>query len=170
MMAVSWLVMAACSSGAPASSGNSNQSQPVESGGEIEMERFKSDIERLAGVRFDDVDALNGQLRTHFSSSGQGDLSVERSAERGALGRLEVRNIVLRSNAHQPGRARLTFDVVSPSIEINQELWRDSILYPARPDAPDSRPYWSVQLDRATVYLGLAPDSATLARVTIIQR
>ncbi|WP_204274977.1 hypothetical protein, partial [Enterobacter hormaechei] len=59
-IAIPALVLTACSSAAPPPpSDHLNQRQPVESGSETGMERFKNDIERLTKVRFDDVDALN---------------------------------------------------------------------------------------------------------------
>ncbi|WP_373401915.1 hypothetical protein, partial [Klebsiella pneumoniae] len=66
-IAVPALVLAACTSAAPPPpSDYLNQKQPVESGSQTGMERFKNDIERLTKLRFDDVDALNEQLHTHL--------------------------------------------------------------------------------------------------------
>ncbi|MCR8715515.1 hypothetical protein NU965_12620 [Stenotrophomonas indicatrix] len=164
------LVLSACSSGAPALSHHLNQRQSVKSGSEIGMERFKYDIERLAGVRFDDVDALNEQLHTHLGAPTRQGLRDERTAERGRLGDLEVRNITLRSVPDDPAHAKLTFDVAPPSILLEEIIWDDSTLYPPHPDAPGSRPYWSAKMNGAEVVLSLAPDNVTLTRVLISHR
>ena len=134
------------------------------------MERFKNDIERLASVRFDDVDALNEQLHTHLGAPTRQGLRDERTAERGRLGDLEVRNITLRSPADDPTHATLIFEVAPPSIALDEIIWEDSTIEPPHPDAPDSRPYWSAQVNGAEVILGLAPDNVTLTRVLISHR
>lgn len=165
------LVLSACSSGArPTPSHHLNQRQSVKSGSEIGMERFKNDIERLASVRFDDVDALNEQLHTHLGAPTRQGLRDERTAERGMLGGLEVRNITLRSVPDNPAHAKLTFDVAPPSILLQEIIWEDSTLSPPHPDAPGSRPYWSAQVNGAEVFLTLAPDNVTLTRVLISSR
>lgn len=134
------------------------------------MERFKYDIERLAGVRFDDVDALSEQLHTRLGAPTRQGLRDERTAERGRLGDLEVRNITLRSDVDNPALAKLTFDVAPPSILLEEIIWEDSTLYPPHPDAPGSRPYWSAKVNGAEVVLSLAPDNVTLTRVLISHR
>jgi len=165
------LVLSACSSGAPpALSHHLNQRQSIKSGIETGIERFKNDVERLTSVRFDDVDALNEQLHTHLGEPTRQGLRDERIAERGMLGDLEVRNITLRSPADDPAHANLIFEVVPPSIVLKEIIWEDSTLYPPHPDAPDSRPYRSVQVNSATVVLGLASDNVTLTYVSIRQR
>ncbi|WP_144435737.1 hypothetical protein [Stenotrophomonas indicatrix] len=164
------LVLSACSSGAPALSHHLNQRQSVKSGSETGIERFKNDVERLTSVRFDDVDALNEQLHTHLGEPIRQGLRDERIAECGRLGDLEVRNITLRSAADDPAHANLIFEVVPPSIALEEINWEDSTLYPPHPNAPGSRPYWSVQVNSATVVLGLASDNVTLTYVSIRQR
>ncbi|QII27402.1 hypothetical protein G6052_01100 [Stenotrophomonas maltophilia] len=134
------------------------------------MERFKNDIERLASVRFDDVDALNEQLHTHLGAPTRQGLRDERTAERGRLGDLEVRNITLRSDVDNPALAKLTFDVAPPSIALEEIIWEDSTIEPPHPDAPDSRAYWSAQVNGVKVMLQLAPDQKTLTHVLISQR
>ena len=165
------LVLSACSSGAPpALSHHLNQRQSVKSGSETGIERFNSDIERLTSVRFDDVDALNEQLHTHLGEPTRQGLRDERIAERGMLGGLEIRNIMLRSVPDDPAHAKLTFDVAPPSILLEEIIWEDSTLYPPHPDAPGSRPYWSAKVNGAEVVLSLAPDNVTLTRVLISHR
>ena len=134
------------------------------------MERFKNDIERLASVRFDDVDALNEQLHTHLGAPTRQGLRDERVAERGRLGDLEVRNITLRSPADDPTHATLIFEVAPPSIALEEIIWENSAIEPPHPDAPGSRPYWSAQVNSAKVVLGLSLDYKTLAFVSISQR
>lgn len=134
------------------------------------MERFKNDIERLSSVRFDDVDALSKQLHTRLGEPTRQGLRNERTAERGLLGDLEVRNITLRSDADNPALARLTFDVAPPSIALDEIIWEDSTIYPPHPDAPGSRAYWSAPVNGAKVVLELAPDQKTLTHVLISQR
>ncbi|CAM4411067.1 DUF3251 domain-containing protein [Stenotrophomonas lactitubi] len=165
------LVLSACSSGArPTPSHHLNQRQSVKSGSEIGMERFKNDIERLASVRFDDVDALNEQLHTHLGAPTRQGLRDERTAERGRLGDLEVRNITLRSPADDPTHATLIFEVAPPSIALEEIIWENSAIEPPHPDAPGSRPYWSAQVNSAKVVLGLSLDYKTLTFVSISQR
>ncbi|WP_340570921.1 hypothetical protein [Stenotrophomonas sp. G106K1] len=165
------LVLSACSSGArPTPSHHLNQRQSVKSGSEIGTERFKNDIERLASVRFDDVDALNEQLHTHLGAPTRQGLRDERTAERGRLGDLEVRNITLRSDVDNPALAKLTFDVAPPSIALEEIIWEDSTIEPPHPDAPGSRAYWSAQVNGVKVVLQLAPDQKTLTHVLISQR
>ncbi|HEL5039488.1 TPA: hypothetical protein UOA93_001258 [Stenotrophomonas maltophilia] len=66
-IAIPALVLAACSTAVPPHpSDHLNQRQAIRSGSEIGMERFKSDIERLSSVRFDDVDALSELLHTRL--------------------------------------------------------------------------------------------------------
>jgi len=134
------------------------------------MERFKNDIERLTSVHFDDVDAVSEQLHTHLGETTRQGMRDERTAERGMLGSLEVRNITLRSAADNPAQAKLTFDVAPPSIALEEIIWEGSSQYPPRPDAPASRPYWSAQVNGAEVVLTLAPDNVTLTHVLISQR
>lgn len=136
---------------------------------EIGMERFKNDIERLTSVRFDDVDALNEQLHTHLGEPTRQRLRSERIAERGMLGDLEIRNITLRSALDDPAHAKLAFDVVPPSIALEEIIWEDSTIEPPHPDAPDSRPYWTARVNGVEVVLGLALDNVTLTRVVISQ-
>lgn len=170
-IAVPALVLAACSIAAPPRpSDHLNQKQPVESGSETGMERFKNDIERLTKVRFDDVDALNEQLHTHLGEPNRQGLRDERTAERGMLGGLEIKNITLRSPADDPTHATLVFEVAPPSIALGEIIWEESAMYPPHPDAPDSRPYWSAQVNSAKVVLGLSLDHKTLTYVSISQR
>nr|WP_312250089.1 hypothetical protein [Stenotrophomonas geniculata] len=171
VIAIPALVLTACSSAAPPTpSDHLNQRQPVESGSEIGMERFKNDIERLSSVRFGDVDALNEQLHTHLGKPTRQGPRDERTAERGMLGGLEVRNITLRSAVDDPAQAKLTFDVAPPSVALKEVIWEGTAQYPPRPDAPDSRPYWTAPVNGAEVVLTLAPDNATLTHVLISQR
>ncbi len=170
-IAVSALILSACSSGAsPTPSHKSNQRQSVKSGSEIGMERFKNDIERLSSVRFDDVDALNEQLHTHLGEPTRQDVMDERIAEHGMLGDLEVRNIRLRSAADDPALANLIFEIAPPSIALKEIIWENSTKHPPRPDAPGSRPYWSAQVNDAKVVLGLDSDNVTLTYISISQR
>lgn len=134
------------------------------------MERFKNDIERLSSVRFDDVDALSKQLHTHLGEPTRQELMHERTAERGVLGDLELRNIKLRSAADDPAHARLIFEVAPPSIALDEIIWEDATIDPPHPDAPDSRASWSARVNGAKVVLGLAADNVTLTYVSISQR
>ncbi len=170
-IAIPALVLAACSSAAPPKpSDHLNHRQSVESGSEIGMERFKNDIERLSRVRFDDVDALNEQLHAHLGEPTRQGLRDERTAERGMLGGLEVRNITLRSAVDNPAQAKLAFDVTPPSVALEEIIWEGTAQYPPRPDAPGSRPYWTAPVNGAEVVLTLAPDNVTLTHVLISQR
>ncbi len=170
-LAIAALVLSACSSGRPPTpSHHLNQGQSVKSGSETGMERFKNDIERLSSVRFDDVDALSKQLHTHLGEPTRQELMHERTAERGVLGDLELRNIKLRSAADDPAHARLIFEVAPPSIALDEIIWEDSTIDPPHPDAPDSRASWSAQVNGAKVVLGLAADNVTLTYVSISQR
>ncbi|WP_188248765.1 hypothetical protein [Stenotrophomonas maltophilia] len=170
-IAVPALVLAACTSAAPPPpSDYLNQKQPVESGSQTGMERFKNDIERLTKLRFDDVDALNEQLHTHLGEPTRQGLRDERTAERGMLGGLGIQNITLRSPADDPTHATLIFEVTPPSIALEEIIWEESAMYPPHPDAPDSRPYWSAQVNSAKVVLGLSLDHKTLTYVSISQR
>ncbi|MCU1003745.1 hypothetical protein JAK59_01585 [Stenotrophomonas maltophilia] len=170
-IAVPALVLAACTSAAPPPpSDHVNQRQAIKSGSEAGMERFKNSIERLSNVRFGDIDALNEQLHTHFGKPTRQGLRDERTAERGMLGGLEVRNISLRSAVDNPAQAKLTFDVAPPSVALKEVIWEGTAQYPPRPDAPDSRPYWTAPVNGAEVVLTLAPDNATLTHVLISQR
>lgn len=134
------------------------------------MERFANEVEQLAGVRFDDPDAVGRHLKTQFGSARRDDVREERTAERGMLGNLEVRNIKLLSASDDLSHATLTFDVAAPSLAIRDPLWEGSIPYPARPDASGSRPYWSAQVNGAQVILGLESDGVTLTYISISQR
>ncbi|AWH23110.1 hypothetical protein [Stenotrophomonas sp. ZAC14D2_NAIMI4_6] len=134
------------------------------------MDRFKHDIERLSATRLDDFEALGKQLQTKLGDVRREGLRDERTAERGALGALEIRNISLRSATDEPGHANLTFDVALPSIVLDGPLWDGFTMYPARPDAPDSRPYWSANVSGAKVVLGLASDHKTVTYVSVSRR
>ncbi|MDW7599532.1 hypothetical protein [Stenotrophomonas maltophilia] len=165
------LVLTACSSAATSPpSDHVNQRQAIKSGSEAGMERFKNSIERLSNVRFGDIDALNEQLHTHLGKPARQGLRDERTAERGMLGGLEVRNITLRSAVDNPAQAKLTFDVAPPSVALKEVIWEGTAQYPPRPDAPDSLPYWTAPVNGAEVVLTLAPDNATLTHVLISQR
>ena len=89
------------------------------------MERFKNSIERLSNVRFGDIDALNEQLHTHLGKPARQGLRDKRTAERGMLGGLEVRNITLRSAVDNPAQAKLTFDVAPPSVALKEVIWEE---------------------------------------------
>lgn len=172
-LAIAALVLSACSSGRPpTSSHHLNQREPVKSGRDIDigMERFKNDIERLTTARFSDVDALSELLHTRLGEPTRQGLRNERTAERGMLGDLELRNIKLRSAADDPAHARLIFEVAPPSIALDEIIWEDSTIDPPHPDAPDSRAYWSARVNGAEVVLGLAADNVTLTYVSISQR
>lgn len=134
------------------------------------MERFKNSIERLSNVRFGDIDALNEQLHTHLGEPTRQGLRDERTAERGMLGGLGIQNITLRSPADDPTHATLIFEVTPPSIALEEIIWEESAMYPPHPDAPDSRPYWSAQVNSVKVVLGLSLDHKTLTYVSISQR
>jgi len=86
------------------------------------------------------------------------------------LGGLELRNISLRSAADDPGHGNLSFEFAPPSMVLREVAWERAVMHPAHPDAPGSRPYWSVQFGDATVVLGLDSDSATLVYASISQR
>lgn len=164
------LVLSACSSGAPpVPNDHLSPRQAVKSAREVRIERFKKDTERLASVRFDDAHALDEQLQTHLGDVTRQGPMDERTAERGMLGELEIRNITLRRASHDPAYANLIFYVAPPSIAIKEIIWEDSSKHPARPDARGSRPYWSAQVNGAKVTLGLDSDGVTLTYVSIRQ-
>lgn len=107
---------------------------------------------------------------THLGEPNRQGLRDERTAERGMLGGLEIKNITLRSPADDPTHATLVFEVAPPSIALGEIIWEESAMYPPHPDAPDSRPYWSAQVNSAKVVLGLSLDHKTLTYVSISQR
>lgn len=134
------------------------------------MERLKHDVDHLAGIQFQDIAALNAGLSTRLSPIRLRDEVSVRTGEGGSLAGIALRSVELRSAQDDPSHATLVLEFPSSSLVFEDAPWPDAVLYPPRPDAPDSSAYWLLKTDSTTLVFGLARDQKHLSYISISKR
>lgn len=169
-MTATALIVGCANSTLESQAGMAKASPPIESKSENTMDRLKRDVDRLLSTPFDDVQALNVHLQAQLGPvqpHGQTDV---RKAQGGTLAGIALKDIELRSAQDDPGHATLLLDLGSSELALQDPPWPAAVLYPPRPDAPDSNAYWSIQMGGASVIIGLAPDQTHVRYISIGKR
>lgn len=164
-------LIAGCSSSSLESSkGSLTANPPTQPRSENAMERLRHDVDRLITTRFDDVEALDRQIGSRLGPvRKEGQLNV-RHAHDGSIAGIALENIELRSAQDDPGHATLVLEVAPSGLVMEDAPWPTAVLYPPRPDAPDSTAHWSLQVDDTSVVFGLAPDQVHVRYISISKR
>lgn len=134
------------------------------------MERLKHDVDQLISTGFDDVEALDRQFGSRLGPVRQeGQLNV-RHTHGGEIAGIALASIELRSAQDDPKHATLLLDVAPSGLIMEDAPWPDAVLFPPRPDAPDSTAYWSLRMGDTSVVFGLAPDQIHVRYISISKR
>ncbi|WP_282244043.1 hypothetical protein [Stenotrophomonas sp. PS02300] len=134
------------------------------------MDRLRHDVDQLIETPFDDIAAVDALLGSQLGPVGSDDQLNVRKADAGAIAGISLRSIELRSARDDPRHATLLMSVEPSALMMTDAPWPAAVLYPPRPDAPDSNAYWSLQTGGATVIVGLGPDQVHVSYVSISKR
>ncbi|APP76425.1 hypothetical protein [Xanthomonas vesicatoria] len=130
-------------------------------------ERLKQDVDRLIATDFQDSAAISAQLHTQLGPlqlDGERELRV---SESGVLAGEKLQRVELSNATDDPSRGKLLIDFSPPGPTFGHAPWPDTMPYPPRPDAPDSRAYWVMTVDGKKVTFGLTEDQSHLSYISI---
>nr|WP_243840312.1 hypothetical protein [Xanthomonas cannabis] len=121
----------------------------------------------MIATDFQDSAAISAQLHTQLGPpqlDGERELRV---SESGVLAGEKLQRVEFSNATDDPSRGKLLIDFSPPGPTFVHAPWADAMPYPPRPDAPDSRAYWVMMVDRTKVTFGLTEDQAHLSYISI---
>ncbi|MGH8036720.1 MAG: hypothetical protein ACREPD_03170 [Stenotrophomonas sp.] len=171
MSITAFALIAGCANGWQLGNGGSAAaSLAIESRSESVMDRLKQDVDRLLNTRFDDVEALDRQLGSQLGPVRQEGQFNVRHAQGGNIAGAALEGMELRSAQDDPSHATLVLELAPSGLAMEDAPWPAAVLYPPRPDAPESTAHWSLQVGNASVVFGLAPDQVHVRYISISKR